>query len=108
MRPGISLGSSKGYKVDLTIVKEILDDIEYRVDRTESEGEKAPDVFSYMSAKEINSYVSDKASVGWTTTGHTGGAVPVFAIGVGSSLFSGRMDNTDIPKKICQAAGIIF
>lgn len=105
---GISLGSSKGYKVDLTIVKEILDDIEDRDDETEMESEETPDVFTYMSAKEINSYVSDKASVGWTTTGHTGGAVPVFAIGTGSSLFSGRMDNTDIPKKICKAAGIAF
>lgn len=105
---GISLGSSKGYKVDLTIVKEILDDIEDRVDRTKIEGENAPDVFSYMSEKDVNSYVSDKASVGWTTTGHTGSAVPVFAIGAGSSLFSGRMDNTDIPKRICQAAGIGF
>jgi len=29
-------------------------------------------------------------------------------MGVKSELFSGRMDNTDIPKKICQAMGISF
>jgi alkaline phosphatase len=38
--------------------------------------------------------------VGWTTGGHTGEAVPLFAIGVGSELFAGRMDNTDIPTRL--------
>ncbi|HPW78222.1 MAG: Alkaline phosphatase 4 precursor [Bacteroidetes bacterium ADurb.Bin037] len=44
----------------------------------------------------------------WTTSSHTGIPVPVYAMGVKSELFSGRMDNTDIPKKICQAMGISF
>ncbi|MCL2207297.1 MAG: alkaline phosphatase [Fibromonadales bacterium] len=38
--------------------------------------------------------------IAWTTTGHTGEAVPVFAIGAGSEAFAGKMDNTDIPKRI--------
>lgn len=45
------------------------------------------------------------ALVGWTSDGHSAGAVPVFAIGAGSQLFSGKLDNTDIPKKIMEAAG---
>ena len=49
-----------------------------------------------------------KARIGWTTSSHTGIPVPVYATGSGSELFSGRMDNTDIPKKICQAMGIPF
>ena len=49
-----------------------------------------------------------KARIGWTTSSHTGIPVPVYATGAGSELFSGRMDNTDIPKKICQAMGIAF
>ena len=36
----------------------------------------------------------------WTTTGHTGGPVPVYAIGKGAEKFNGRMDNTDIKGKI--------
>lgn len=36
----------------------------------------------------------------WTTKGHTGGPVPVFAIGKGAEKFNGRMDNTDIKGKI--------
>ena len=31
--------------------------------------------------------------------------VPVFAIGAGSKAFYGKMDNTDIPKRIAKAAG---
>lgn len=45
------------------------------------------------------------AMVGWTSTGHTAEYVPVFAIGVGSDLFTGKMDNTEIPKRIAKAAG---
>jgi len=48
------------------------------------------------------------AKIGWTSSSHTGTAVPVFAIGAGSGNFGGRMDNTDIPKKICAAMGITF
>lgn len=45
-------------------------------------------------------------SIGWTTTGHTGDFVPVFAIGAGSEIFSGFQDNTDIPNKIRRLCGI--
>ena len=47
-----------------------------------------------------------KAKIGWTTSAHTGVAVPVYSIGAGSRMFSGRMDNTDIPKKILEVIGI--
>lgn len=45
------------------------------------------------------------ALVGWTSGGHSAGVVPVFAIGAGSQLFQGKLDNTDIPRKIAEAAG---
>ena len=43
--------------------------------------------------------------VGWTSSSHTAGYVPVFAIGAGADLFTGKMDNTEIPKRIAKAAG---
>lgn len=49
--------------------------------------------------------MSQIAMVGWTSTGHTAEYVPVFAIGAGSDLFTGKMDNTEIPKRIAKAAG---
>ena len=46
------------------------------------------------------------AQIGWSSFSHTGVAVPIFAIGAGSAIFGGRMDNTDIPKRIATAMGI--
>lgn len=49
---------------------------------------------------KANRELNEKALVGWTTGGHTGEPVPVYAIGVGAEKFAGRMDNTDIKGKI--------
>ena len=49
--------------------------------------------------------MSQLALVGWTSGDHTAEYVPVFAIGASSEAFSGKMDNTDIPKRIAKAAG---
>jgi len=54
------------------------------------------------------SEMNRKARIGWTTSSHTGIPVPVYATGVNSELFTGKMDNTDIPKKICEAMGVVF
>lgn len=53
-------------------------------------------------AKKVMSQI---AMVGWTSSNHTAGYVPVFAVGAGSKLFMGKMDNTEIPKRIAKAAG---
>ena len=37
---------------------------------------------------------------GFTTNKHTGVMVPIFAFGPGAELFTGIMENTDVPKKI--------
>lgn len=58
--------------------------------------------------RERMNEISHEAHIGWTTGDHSGANVPVFAIGAGSGLFSGRMDNTDIPKRICEAMGVEF
>jgi alkaline phosphatase len=46
------------------------------------------------------------AGIGWTSFSHTGSHVPVYAKGAGQELFSGQMDNTDIPKRIAKAMGL--
>lgn len=69
--------------------------------------DKSKDFASDEERKEMDE-ASHAAHIGWTTGDHSGANVPVFAIGAGSSLFSGRMDNTEIPKKICEAMGITF
>ncbi len=46
-----------------------------------------------------------KAHIGWQSGGHSNGIVPVFAIGAGAEQFVGKLENTDIPKRIKKAAG---
>ncbi len=48
--------------------------------------------------------MNEIAMLGWTTGGHSAAYVPVYAIGAGSQLFTGKMDNTEIPQKIAKAA----
>ncbi|MFC1553142.1 alkaline phosphatase [candidate division KSB1 bacterium] len=48
----------------------------------------------------------DRLNLKWTTTGHTGVSVPVFAFGPQGEKFTGWYENTDIPKKIAAILGI--
>ena len=50
--------------------------------------------------KEDNAALNRECGIGWTTSSHTGGHVPVYAIGKGAERFMGRMNNTDIKGKI--------
>lgn len=50
--------------------------------------------------------MSQAAQLGWISHSHSDEYVPVFAIGAGQKLFMGKMDNTEIPKKIAKAAGL--
>lgn len=51
------------------------------------------------------SILNTKAHVSWTSDGHSATPVPVYAVGLGADLFSGYLDNTDIPKIISDVAG---
>ncbi|WP_321436789.1 alkaline phosphatase [uncultured Bacteroides sp.] len=48
--------------------------------------------------------LNEIAMVSWASSNHTAGYIPVYAIGAGSELFHGKLENTDIPKKIAEAA----
>lgn len=45
-------------------------------------------------------------AVKWSTKGHTGAPVGIWALGPGATRFAGVQDNTEIPKKIAQLLGI--
>lgn len=45
----------------------------------------------------------NRATVQFSTKGHTACLIPVYAYGAGAARFSGFMDNTDIPKRIAEA-----
>lgn len=46
----------------------------------------------------VTTILDVRTNTGWTTDGHTGVDVQVFAFGAGSDRFHGHMDNTDIPR----------
>lgn len=49
--------------------------------------------------------LAEYAHISWASGSHSAAYVPVYAIGAGSNLFQGKLDNTDIPKKLAQAGG---
>ncbi len=56
-------------------------------------------------ADEMVKVVNGNAMVNWMTKEHSAGYVPVYAIGKGASVFTGLLNNTDIPQKIAEVAG---
>ncbi len=53
----------------------------------------------------VKRILDEQAHISWASGGHSNGYVPAFAIGVGAEQFQGRIDNTEIPKKMAAAAG---
>ena len=56
-------------------------------------------------AQTVKNILNECARLTWATGGHSNGYVPCFAIGVGAELLDGRLDNTDLPKRMTKAAG---
>jgi alkaline phosphatase len=48
----------------------------------------------------IENIFNKRSHTGWTTGGHTGEDVPVYAFGPASEKFAGQIDNTDIAKNV--------
>lgn len=48
----------------------------------------------------IEKIINNRSNTGWTTTGHTGEDVNIYAYGPSSEQFSGHLDNIDQAKKI--------
>lgn len=59
-------------------------------------------------ANAINDLISQRALVGWSSSAHTGVDVQLYAFGPQSTMFSGLIDNTDIPKLMAKAMNIEF
>ncbi|WP_414828085.1 alkaline phosphatase [Alteromonas sp. H39] len=48
----------------------------------------------------VKAFLDGKTNTGWTTGGHTGVDVEVFAFGSGADALRGQLDNTDIAKRL--------
>ncbi|HWP82224.1 MAG TPA: alkaline phosphatase [Bacteroidota bacterium] len=50
--------------------------------------------------------ITGKIQLAWTTRGHTGQTVPLFAFGPHAMKFTGLKDNTELPRTIAQLLGV--
>lgn len=56
--------------------------------------------------KALLRVIAHRSGIDWQTDAHTGQDVPVYATGPGSEAFTGRYENTAIPRKILDAVGL--
>lgn len=89
-----------------------VEEIKVAFDRTMKGAEKAKGAEYLLYgdyeplAVTLTHVLNQKAGLGWTSYKHTGVPVSTSAIGVGSELFNGSYDNTDIAKKIMSVMGV--
>ena len=90
---------------DRSNIKEIVKKYT-NLDLTNVEAERVKTAKSPSMA--INQVVSERAVVGWSSTGHTGTDVPLYAFGPGSDLFRDLHENTNLPVLMAKAMKIKF
>ncbi|WP_332634149.1 alkaline phosphatase [Halalkalibacter flavus] len=78
------------------------------IELTASEEERIQTAPSNRVDFVINTIISERAYVGWSTTAHSGVDVPLYAYGPSADLFNGLLDNTDLPKRMAEAMKIEF
>ncbi|WP_299491160.1 alkaline phosphatase [uncultured Shewanella sp.] len=119
---GLSIGANnvyawnaqliKGIKTSPeTIAQTVMDNNDWQQNTSKQLGFELTDteITQLKTAKEhdirqllevINTIISYRSHTGWTSHGHTGVDIQVFATGPGSALFQGHQDNTDIANKM--------
>jgi alkaline phosphatase len=123
---GLSIGSEYSYIWNVDVIKEVKRSPAYIANKI-SDGEGVEETLrkyiTFPLEEEDYNYVKDKVNsdsqgeiekaiikiinnysrTGWSTSGHTGQDVPVYAYGPGSKMFIGLIDNIDIAKFIFKA-----
>ena len=75
-------------------------DIEKAIAETGKVGDRINELCE--TAKRI---ISEAALISWASGGHSNGYVPVYAIGPGTEVFQGRIDNIEIAPNMAKIAG---
>ncbi|MDD5091217.1 MAG: alkaline phosphatase [Candidatus Wallbacteria bacterium] len=118
IRPDVPSGMSRTCEFiatqinqDLSNVRKVFEFFAGITDLTDEEVaslKKSPDKkseYSSVNLAGITAIVNKRTMIGWTTGSHSACMVPVMAEGPGAELFTGFMDNTELPKKIARACG---
>lgn len=72
------------------------------------EGENVKTLYASYSqfVNTVFKVLDSSTGVAWTTHGHTGDMVPLYAVGVGCERFTGVVNNTDIAKIMRELTGV--
>ena len=96
-----------GFGAGITLTEEQQKRLERRwndVEKAMEAGEKVDDRIGDLceTAKHI---MSEQALISWASGGHSNGYVPVYAVGPGTEVFQGRIDNIEIAPAMAKIAG---
>ena len=98
------LTEKMGFWNGVPVTPEQTADLEQTFDRCFVHHESGEQKTMYTSYNDfvvkVFNIMDSFTGIGWTAPHHTGGFVPVYAIGVGAGRFNGINNNTDIPVKI--------
>ena len=89
---------AKGASVEETLKRHLKLELKPEEIQSVKEAAKTADVTKIDNA--IEAIIDNRSFTGWTTGGHTGEDVPVYAYGPASHRFTGLIDNTDNAKII--------
>lgn len=74
------------------------------VEEAMAQGDKVNDRISDL-CETCKHIISEQALISWASGGHSNGYVPVYAIGPGTEVFQGRIDNIEIAPAMARIAG---
>ncbi|WLV24478.1 alkaline phosphatase [Aciduricibacillus chroicocephali] len=119
---GMSIGAGGTYGFNKDIIRNVTRSAEYMGKQVNKEKTNIPEVMEKFAgikdlkeeeikriadeksaADGIAKVISNRALIGWTTTGHTGVDVPVYAFGPQADKLTGTIDNTKIAEVISEA-----
>ena len=74
------------------------------IEKAMADGEKVNDRINDL-CETVKHIISEQALISWASGGHSNGYVPVYAIGPGTEVFQGRIDNIEIAPAMAKIAG---
>ena len=106
------LKEQMGFGSGITLTDQQRERLQHRwnvVERTMTEGgaDTAKNVAARLSdlAETVKHILSEVAMISWASGGHSNGYVPVYAIGPGTEVFQGRINNIEIAPAMAKIAG---
>lgn len=74
------------------------------IEQAVEKGEKVEDRIGDL-CETCKHLLSEIACISWASGGHSNGYVPIYAVGPGTEVFQGRINNTDIAPTMARIAG---